>query len=149
MLTLLCRQLLLEVVCLCLFVPLATYSTESRGNLVRGSLHDADKCGYEAHLHGALAAFDLCQFLKDVLSQGCHHRVWGEERRQGLRKDKRLSNFTCLCFLWEASSEKVLHFAKRNMCHNTSFSLIYSNLYMHKLENEKPQTLTIYPLFKP
>lgn len=60
---------------LCLFVALYTYGTQSRGNLVRRCLHDADQCGDETHLHGALAAFDLSQFFKDVLSQGRHHRV--------------------------------------------------------------------------
>lgn len=53
----------------------SSYSTESSRNLVVGRLHDADQRGDEAHLHGTLAAFDLCQFLKDVLSQGRHHRV--------------------------------------------------------------------------
>lgn len=53
----------------------STHSTESSGNLVGGCLHDADQRGDETHLHGALAAFDLSQFLKDVLSQGRHHRV--------------------------------------------------------------------------
>lgn len=67
---------------LCLFVALYTYSTQSRGNLVRWCLHYADQCRDETHLHGTLAAFDLSQFFKDVLSQGRHHRVWGEERRQ-------------------------------------------------------------------
>lgn len=56
-------------------VPVSTYSTKSSGDLVGGSLHDADQRGDETHLHGALAAFDLCQLLKDVLSQGRHHRV--------------------------------------------------------------------------
>lgn len=56
-------------------VFLATYSAESRGNLVRGSLHDADQRWNEAHLHGTLAAFNLGQFLKDVLSEGGHHRI--------------------------------------------------------------------------
>lgn len=60
---------------LCVFLDRSTYSTESRGNLVGGSLHDADQRWDETHLHGALAAFDLGQFLEDVLSQGRHHRV--------------------------------------------------------------------------
>lgn len=94
-----------------IFVSFTTYSTESRGNLVGGSLHDADQCGDEAHLHGALAAFDLCQFLKDILSQGRHHGVWGEQRRQSLRKDKRL---TSVCFLWGSITPKKHCTAKRN-----------------------------------
>lgn len=58
-----------------LFVSLATYSTESRGDLVRRSLHDADQRWDETHLHGALATFNLCQLFKDVLSKRRHHRV--------------------------------------------------------------------------
>ena len=60
-----------------------TYSAESRWDLVGRSLHDADQRGDETHLHGALAAFDLSQLLKDVLSQRRHHRVWGEETETG------------------------------------------------------------------
>lgn len=59
---------------MCLALVLS-YSTESRGDLVGGSLHDADERGDETHLHGALASFNLGQFLEDVLGQRSHHRV--------------------------------------------------------------------------
>lgn len=58
-----------------LFVSHATYCTESRWDLVRRGLHDADQRWDETHLHRALAAFDLCQLFKDVLSKRRHHRV--------------------------------------------------------------------------
>lgn len=77
-------------------LPAVTHGTESRGDLVGGGLHDADQRGDETHLHGALAAFDLCQLLKDVLSQGRHDGVCGGERRRGLREDNQPAKSTHL-----------------------------------------------------
>lgn len=58
-----------------LYTCVSTHSTEPSGNLVGGSLHDADQRRDETHLHGSLAALDLSQLLEDVLGQRRHHGV--------------------------------------------------------------------------
>lgn len=67
-------------------LKLISYSAQSSGDLVRRSLHDADQGWYEPHLHGALAAFNLRQLFKNVLSWRSHHRVWGGEIEHHQRK---------------------------------------------------------------